>query len=188
MESISLRALYEIAEDQMGFVTSAQAVDAGVRPMALVMLERRGRIDRVSHGVYRLKEFPVSPLAQYMQAILWPRGPRGVLSHETALALYELSDIDPPKVHITLPPHFRVQREVPSYLVVHRAALSESDVTRFEGMPITTPARSIRDCIAAHVGPAIISDAIEQASRSGMISPAEAERLQTELRTPAEYV
>ncbi len=184
MQSVSLSAIYAIAEDQMGFVTSAQAVAAGVRPMSIIMLERRGRIERVSHGVYRLKEYPVQPLTQYMQATLWPHGRRGVLSHETALALYELSDIDPPKVHITLPVGFRVQREVPGYMIVHRQALVAEEITNLEGMPITTPVRTIRDCMAAHIGPALLTDAITQARRAGMIDAPTAARLEKEMREP----
>lgn len=178
-------AIYDIAEDQMGYVTTAQAAAVGVHPVLLVQLARRGRLERASRGVYRLVEFPVHPLAQYMQATLWPHGQRGVLSHETALALHELADSDPSKVHITVPAAFRVQRTVPSYLVVHRADLPAEDITRLEAMPITTPARTIRDCMAANVGPALISQAVGQARQSGAVDERTERQLLRELRGPA---
>jgi predicted transcriptional regulator of viral defense system len=188
MPTSAYRALYDIAEDQMGYITTAQAGAAGVSPMALVMMTKRRTLERVSRGVYRLIAFPTQPLAQYMQATLWPHGRRGVLSHETALSLHELSDVDPAKVHITVPAYFRVQRAIPGYLVVHRGELPPGEVTRLEGMPITTPARTIRDCIQAHLGPALITQAIDEARRAGMLDTVAAEALDRELRTSSSRV
>lgn len=182
MPTTTYRAIYDLAEDQMGYVTTAQAAEIGVGKTNLVMMARRGALERVSRGVYRLVDFPVQPLAQYMQATLWPYEHPGVLSHETALALYQLSDVDPPKVHITVPATFRIQRKIPPYLVVHRGELAPADVTRFEGMPITTPVRTIRDCIGAHLGPALITEAIHEARRAGTLDAATAMDLEQELR------
>lgn len=114
------RTVHNLAEDQMGYVTTAQAVEAGVSPMTRVMMTWRGALERMSRGAYRLVHFPSYPLAQYMQATLWPHERPGVLSHETALALYEMSDVDPAKVHITVPAAFRIQHQVPRYITVHR--------------------------------------------------------------------
>lgn len=66
--------LYEIAELQHGYFTAAQARDAGVLQVRLVQLHNSGDIERVSRGVYRLARLPISPLGQYMEASLWPRG------------------------------------------------------------------------------------------------------------------
>lgn len=173
----------------MGYVTAAQAAAAGVRQPTLVMMARRGTLERVSRGVYRLVHFPGHPLAQYMQATLWPYDRagrvedrvRGVLSHETALALHELSDVAPPKVHITVPAAYRVQRTVPRYLVVHRADLGADEVTALEGMPIVTPERAIRDGIAAHLGPALLGQAIDDGLQSGRLTRAVADRLRQEV-------
>jgi predicted transcriptional regulator of viral defense system len=177
MPTATYRTLFNLAEDQMGYVATAQAASAGVQPMTLVMMAHRGTVERVSQGVYRLVDYPGHPLAQYMQATLWPYNRRGVLSHETALALYEMSDIDPPRVHITVPAAYRIQRRVPSYLIVHRADLLPSDVTTLEHMPITTPERTIRDCMTAQVGPAILKAAINDGVRSGRLTKDSAMRL-----------
>jgi predicted transcriptional regulator of viral defense system len=47
----------------------------------------------------------------------WVRRPkvRGTISHESALALYGLSDVSPSKVHITLPPALRIRRTPPAW-------------------------------------------------------------------------
>lgn len=154
----------------MGYFTTAQAAAAGVSPMALVMMAKRGTLERPTTGVYRLADFPVHPLSQYMQASLWPYRRPGVLSHETALSLYGLSDVSPAKVHITVPADFRIQRQVPGYMAIHHGELLDEDVTRLEGMPITTPARTIRDCISVSIGPALIRQAIDEGRRGGRLS------------------
>ncbi|MEP6832245.1 MAG: type IV toxin-antitoxin system AbiEi family antitoxin domain-containing protein [Gemmatimonas sp.] len=177
MSTKIFRAIFLLADEQMGYVTTAQAASVGVSPMALVMMARRGTIERVSRGVYRLASYPTFPLAHYMEGVLWPSGRKGVLSHETALALYGLSDANPGKMHITLPAGFRVQRQTPDYMVVHFTDLPGDDVTRLEKLPITTPARTIRDCIAAHVGPALIKQAVAEAAATNRIGPEVAAQL-----------
>src|SRR5439155_19923344 len=120
-------------------------------------------IERVSRGVYRLTRFPLSPLGQYMEAVLWPQvrrpGARAVISHVSALAFHELSEVSPAKIHITLQPDLRVRRAVPRQLVVHFAPLASTDIQIVEGVPVTTPVRTIRDVHDAHLGPALIRHA-----------------------------
>lgn len=177
--------LYEIAENQSGYFTAAQARAAGLHPVRLVQLEQHHDIERLSRGVYRLLRYPVSPYAQYMEASLWPqvRRPdvRGTISHESALAMYGLSDVSPSKVHITLPPALRIRREAPPHLVIHHAHLDPSDVQIVEGIPVTTADRAIRDGHAIHLGPALVRQAIEDGLRKGYLSTDQAKRLKREL-------
>jgi hypothetical protein len=79
-----------------------------------------------------------------MEATLWPgRGVRGVLSDETALELYGLSDVNPAKIDVTVPRAHRIRRKIPSAYRIHHEDLPGRDVTLFEGIPIVTPARAI---------------------------------------------
>lgn len=177
--------LYDIAERQLGYFTAAQARSAGLHQVRLVQLHQAGDIDRISRGVYRLTRFPLSPLGQYMEAALWPqvRRPdaRGVISHASALAIHELSEVSPAKIHVTLAPNLRVRRPVPAHLVVHVAPLALEDVELVEGVPVTTPTRTIRDVHAAHIGPAIVRRALADGRRTGRLTHAEADRLAREL-------
>jgi predicted transcriptional regulator of viral defense system len=179
------RVLYGIAEDQGGYFTAAQARAAGLYQVRLVQLAKQGDIERVSRGVYRLARFPISRLSHYMQAVLWPQVRRpdvvGVISHESALSIHALSDVSPARVHLTLPTSTRLRREVPKGIVIHFADLAAGDVERVEGVPVTTPARSIRDAHAAHLGNALVGQAIADGRRAGVLSTAEANRLEREL-------
>jgi len=178
--------LYEIALGQAGYFTAAQARDVGVRQVRLSQLHKSGDIERVSRGVYRLARFPISPIGEYVEASLWPqvRRPdvRGVISHASALAVYGLSDVNPAKIHVTLPKDMRVRRTVPRHLVVHYADLAPTDVRQVAGgIPATTPERTIRDVHAAHIGPALVRQAIEDGRRTGHLSLDSADRLEREL-------
>jgi predicted transcriptional regulator of viral defense system len=177
--------LYELAEDQAGYFTAAQARAAGLHQVRLVQLHHSGDIERVTRGVYRLTRYPISSLGEYMEAALWPQVRRpdaqGVISHESALAIYGLSNASPAKVHVTLPTEFRIRRAVPKRLALHYADLTPKDVQRVEGVPVTTAARAIRDAHATHLGPALIRQAIHDGRRTGHLTLDEAERLQQEL-------
>lgn len=173
--------IYELAADQFGYFTTAQAHRLGVGRMAVVMMERRGTIERVSRGVYRLLQFPVEPEGQYMEASLWPVRTTAVVSHESALALYGLSDVDPPRIHITVPKRYRVRRAVPARLAVHYADLPPGDRTLHNGIPVTSVARTLRDCHAAMLGDDLVAQALWQAEREGWLSRVDAARLSEEL-------
>lgn len=168
----------DIATEQHGYVTPADAREHGINPMNLVRMAQRGTLERRATGVYRLLLTPPGPLDAYVEAVLWPQGVRGVLAAETALDLYELSDVNPTKIHIVIPPEHRVRRAVPAAYRVRHELLDPDDVTAFEGLPIVTPARAIRQAAADHLGPALIAQAIDQGEQNGRVT----RRLATELR------
>lgn len=174
MPGDAYEAVMDIAADQFGYVTTSQAGERGVTANALRMMATRATLERVSWGVYRVPTFPPSPYAEYMEASLWPAGVRGVISHESALGLRGLSDVSPSGIHITVPKDFRIRRKIPDRFVVHTADLTDEDRTLFEGIPVTTVARSIQDCHHAHLGPALLRQALDDAEREGYLSPREA--------------
>jgi len=75
----------------------------------------------------------------------------------------------------------RIRRRVPKGLVIHYADLAPEDVERVEGVPVTTPERTIRDAHASHIGDALVAQAIADGRQSGALSMAAANRLEREL-------
>jgi predicted transcriptional regulator of viral defense system len=181
MPTVAYRALYSLAQGQMGYVTTAQATAIGVRPMTLVMMKKRGALERRNRGLYRLIDFPIQPLERYMCATLWPYNRAGVLSHETALFLHSLHDIEIPQIHVTVPVDFRIQRNIPDSLVIHHRQIIAEEVTRFEGMLITTPQRAIYDCIQDRVDTTLLTRCVDRARRSGLIGASIAGSLRKEI-------
>lgn len=178
--------LYALAEDQGGYFTTGQVRTARIDRHAILQMCRRGVVERVSRGVYRLVQFPPVPHGQELEAILWPAGGRygvqGVLSHESALRLWELSDANPARVHITVPWRYRVRRAIPRHLRVHYADLARGDVTRYEGVPVTTPRRTILDCAEAGLAPGLVRQAIADGRRTGRLPHRQADALVASLR------
>jgi predicted transcriptional regulator of viral defense system len=174
--------LFELAEDDYGYFTAEEARDAGVHPRRLGEMAKRGTIRRVSFGVYRIEQFPVHELDTYAAATLWPHGVRGVISHETALDLYGLSDVNPAKIHITVPKAHRIRRRpLPELYVIHHEDLAGEDVTRHEGLPIVTAAKAVRQCATEHLRRDLVEQALEDGRRAGLIGRAEYDVLVREL-------
>lgn len=182
MPTATSTELYQLAESQHGYFTVAQAKAAGILRNTVVKMATRGVVERISHGVYRIVNYPVFAHGQLLEASLWPLdGVRGVISHDSALRFHEMSDVSPAKVHITIPMIHRVRRSVPKYLVIHRTDLPPTDVEVIDGIPVTTPRRSIIDAYEARLGSALIRQAIENGRQSGRLTGNEAESLSTRL-------
>lgn len=94
--------LYETAESQVGSFTVNQARDHGFSWEHLSDHVKRGRFLRLFRGVFRQAHFPCSASEDLFVA--WLRsGSNPVISHESALTLYNLSDVLPEEIHIVIP-------------------------------------------------------------------------------------
>ena len=182
MRSSVAPIVYRIAEPQSGYLTSAQARAEGIQRDTITKMVTRGDLERVSHGVYRIARYPVTPNAQYLEAMLWPqRGVVGTISHQSALAFHGLSDVSPSKLHITIPPTHRVRRRVPRHLAVHHAILGHADIDVLDGVRVTKATRSILDAHADHLGWALIRQAIADGVRTGKVRREDAAALVEDL-------
>jgi predicted transcriptional regulator of viral defense system len=170
-------ALFEVASGQEGLFTTAQAAQAGYSPQLLQKHLHAGRIGRVRRGVYRLVHFPPGDHEDLAAVWLWSDR-AGVLSHETALSLHELSDALPARVHLTVPASWRSRRlRVPRGVVLHYGDVAKDERTWVGPVPVTAPRRTLADCIAAGVAPDLVEQAIEQASARGIVPRAAAAEL-----------
>ena len=177
--------LFQLAEANDGLFTSKQARDNGIQDSVLARLAQRGRLVRAARGVYRIAHYPADKFAQYREAVLWAQasnGPqRAALSHETALLILRLSDVNPARVHLTVPKHARLRREKPSWIVIHRADLSSDDLTEHEGIPVTSVERAITDTFATTHRTDLARQAIADARREGYLDKEQEARLRRAL-------
>jgi predicted transcriptional regulator of viral defense system len=172
--------LFAHAFDQYGFVTADDARALDVDRQRLVDMERRGTLERVARGLYRFKAIPHGYRDQLMEAALWPRRARGVLSHDTALDLHDLCDVNPAKIHITVPRRYRINREIPAAYAIHHRDLEREDRATAEGLPTVTPRRAILDAIETHVDPKLVEQAIDTARRRGLVRGKDLSALETQ--------
>lgn len=161
--------LYPVAEGQAGYFTRQQAAAVGVDSARLARQVAAGRLMRVAPGVYRLVQFPASPHEDLMIAWL-QTGPGSVISHDSALALYDLSDALPTETHLTVS---RTASRRRSGMRLHTQRLEPSEVTRRSGMAVTTPPRTVADMALAGLAEELIAQAVQQALSRGLALPDE---------------
>ncbi len=176
-KSIS-EALFEIAEGQQGYFTAKQAAQAGHQLGSQAHHVKTGNWVRVERGIYRLARFPPSAEEQLVIYFLWSRNragdPEGVYSHQTALSIHELSDVNPARLHMIVPTTFRRNAQTPKILILHRASLDGKDVEHRQGFAVTRPLRSIADvAVAESVSREIVEQAVAEARQRGLVSVGE---------------
>jgi predicted transcriptional regulator of viral defense system len=165
--------LGRVAESQAGYVTTKQAEQAGFHRNALRHHAREGgRLEHAGRGLYRLRFYPSSPF-DHVAAAWMLAGPEiAVVSHESVLELYDLSDVIPSKVHLTLPRRYR-HRKAPVGVRFHypRELLADGDVRRVHGLPTTSLERTILDSLESGTQPEQIEMAVRQAVERALTTP-----------------
>ncbi len=164
--------LYEIAEGQAGYFIAGQAREVGFNWERLSNNVKSGLFIRVARGVYRLTRFPGSRHEDLFVAYL-KTGHSAVISHESALAVYELSDVLPSEVHVIVP---RTASRRRKGIRQHTNQLALNEITQREGLPITTVARTIADVSMTGLAEEQILQAIREAIQRGLISKEELQR------------
>ena len=168
------RRLFDFAEQQQGFFTTKQAKAAGFAENTHPYHLQAGNWTREHRGIYRLTLFPTSDRPDLVLWSLWSRNRKeeveGVYSHQTALSLYELSDLIPAKLHMTVPTNFRRNSDIPGIVVLHYRDLLKSEIQPGPGYKYTKPLRTILDLIEdGTVERTFIRQALRQAVDRGLI-------------------
>ncbi len=162
--------LYDMASGQQGMFTTQQAAAAGYSPQLLVHHVNSGLAQRVQRKIYRLVHFPPGDHEQLVAAWLWSEQ-AGVVSHETALSLHDLSDVLPAQIHLTLPTAWRRRRlRVPEGIVLHHADIARVDRVWFGPVPTTGPRRTLEDCARDDLSPDLLQQGARQALRRGLVT------------------
>ncbi|MCY4644941.1 MAG: hypothetical protein OXB88_10015 [Bacteriovoracales bacterium] len=171
------KRLYDCASKQQGFFTTKLAEQSGFHRSHHSYHVKVGHWIREMRGIYRLSNFPQNDEdAQLILWYLWSRNrdedPQGVYSHDTALRIYELGDLMPSKLSMTVPKKFHRFNKTPNILVLHKADLAKRDIQLIRGFAVTTPARTLLDIIKSkHLESSLIKQAYKEALRRGLLSP-----------------
>lgn len=162
--------LFETAAAQEGLFTTQQAANAGYSPQLLLHHVKGGRIRRLHRGIYRLVHFPAGDHEDLSLVWLWSDR-KGVFSHETALALHDLSDALPAQVHLTLPKSWSSRRlRVPDGVVLHFGDVAKAERRWIGPVPATSPARTLIDCAEDTLPDDILYAAVREAMERGLLS------------------
>lgn len=158
---------------QHGVVTRAQLLSAGLTPRMVQSRLRSRRLRPLHRGVYlpgHLRGALEPMLAREMAAVL-ACGPGAVVSHRSAAWLWEImarpADALSSVVDVTVP-HL-VRRQRPGIEVRRSGDLTAGETTMFDGIPVTTPGRTLRD-LSTVVGRRELNRAAARAERRGFIA------------------
>ncbi len=167
--------LFEIASTQGGFFTAWQAKKAGFIETNHPYHVQKGNWIREWRGIYRLSRYPLNDDFQYALWSIWAMNRKGefqgIYSHETALNLFELSDVMPEKLHMTVPRSFRRHSTIPPILHLHFGNNNPEHYEERQGYLVTKPFKTIIDLIRVRTtSPEILYQVINQALDMGYLT------------------
>jgi hypothetical protein len=164
-----LSRIRDLAEGQWGLVTLQQAGTAGVAWRSLTRLVEAGLLERVAHGVYRVRGGAepdhLDLRAAWLQ--LDPARPAwqrlddpdvAVVSHASAASMFGVGDLRADVHEFTLPQRRQTRRPD---VRIHRGSVLPERRILLGGLPTTRAAWVIGQLLADHVDP----DAVAQITR-----------------------
>ena len=158
----------DLASQQWGMVTTAQALQAGVSAVMLARLVDKAVLERVRSGVYVSTATGWSPATEVraqwlalepktMAADRLQAHPTAVVSHESAAELHRIGDLDSPHICFSVPSRRQTRQPEVSFRI---ASLDETDWTIVDGLPVTTAVRTLSDLARAGHEPEHLTDMI----------------------------
>ena len=164
MQKASYPILYDIAENQAGYFSARQAEEIHCPRKNLSVLVKGGKLKRVDWGIYRFTYYPSSPFEDLFIAIL-KAGDKSVISHETVLSVYGISDLLPGVIHVIIPKTHSRRR---TNIKFHIQKIEADEITRYQGLPITTIERTILDVLRSGVDLQQVERAVTSAIERGL--------------------
>jgi len=149
-----------VTRSQHGVFSRAQALAAGATPRVIHGRLASGRWERIHRSVYRLTGTPATWRGSLMAACL-SLG-RAVASHRSAAALWGLWDLEGAIIEVSVPT--TAKASVVGQFVHRTGAMPTGDVTRIDGIPVTSATRTLID-LAGVAPPHLVEEALDDALR-----------------------
>lgn len=173
-----MREVARIAEMQDGLVTTRQAVSVGVPRLSLARLAESNDLERLTHGVYRVRGADEDEYTELRAA--WLAADPGrtaaeraadlghpvVVSHRSAAAVHGIGNMYADRHEMTAPVRKQSRRED---VTIRRAEVPRPDITISRGMLVTTIERTIADLARTEPELGDVADALADAYRRGAV-------------------
>jgi hypothetical protein len=160
--------LFAFAEEHHAVFRSEHARICGLSKRQIEGRIELGLWRRVYDDVYKMAGAPLTWEGALLAAC-WAGGFRAAASHRSAAALWKLAGGRRTFVEVTCPRWRRAQHEG---LVVHETtALDGGDLLMIEGIPVTTPERTLLD-LGAVCHESVVEMALDKAENRGLVSRA----------------
>jgi len=167
-------AIAAIAARQGGVIAHSQLRELGVSAAAIGRRLQVGRLHSKYRGVFAVGHRKIGVEGLWWAGVL-ACGSDAVLSHASAAAAWNIRRSSAPTVHVTVGLGGRARRPG---IRLHRSRLRSSDeVTKLDGLPITTPARTLLDLAESGLRGRRLEAAVDRAEQLRLVDFAELHRL-----------
>ena len=154
-----------IAGRQGGVVGRTQLLRQGLSASAIDRRVRAGRLHVIHRGVYAVGHRVLGTRGRYWAAVL-TCGRGAVISDASAGAEWAIRRFSAATIHVTVSPTGRVRRPG---IRLHWRSLAADEVTTLDGLPITTPARTLLDLAARGLRGRQLEAAVDRAERQRLL-------------------
>jgi very-short-patch-repair endonuclease len=163
MEPDSWSRAAETARSQFGVVTHSQLLQAGFSRSWITRAATAGRLVRMHEGVYGLGQLPTDPRARPFAATL-VGGHGACIADRSAAKLLGLDRWEPAAVSVISP---RRRQRSRSGVLIRQKELEPREFGTFDGVPCTSPSRTLLDLAALSSG--LARHAVVSAGGNGLL-------------------
>jgi len=156
-----------LAARQHGIVARRQLLALGFSAKSIEHRVARGRLHSVTRGVYAVGWPQLTRERRWMAAVL-ACGGEAALSHRSAAELWDIGREASERIDVSVRRPTKVRRR--GLRVRRRPTLRPEDIVRRNGIPVTTPTRTLID-LATELGPLGVERAVNEADKRDLIDP-----------------
>ena len=159
-------SVWELAARQHGVVARWQLVEMGFGRRAIEHRIAIGRLHPVMRGVYAVGRPRIGRRGDWMAAVL--ACGRSSLSHASAASLYGIRPDRSGRIDVTVVSRARPRAN--GVRVHRRPTLPTEDLARRDGIPVTSPIRTLLD-LATVLSPAQLERAVNESDKLDLVDP-----------------
>ena len=165
----------ELAIDNYGIVTAAEAVKLGVALKDVHEWVHSGRLEKVGRGVFRLRNYPYNEYCHYAEAVALV-GDGAWICGDSVLAMHNLALVNPLRICVATTK--RVRRTLPEWIEVVKKS-GDEDKDDFNGIPCQNLASVLIE-VKGRLMLERLHQAIAEARGRGLLSVPDNERVKKE--------
>ena len=167
MSNARSRQAWELAGKQHGIVTRQQLLALGFSSRSIEHRRKTGRLHLVARGVYAVGWPALDRRRRWMAAVL-SCGRDAALSHHSAAALLGMGSELTDRIDVSVRGRHELRR--PGLLVRGRSRLAAEDVDVSDGIPVTSPVRTLID-LASELNVLAVERVVNNADKRDLIDP-----------------
>lgn len=167
MSDARSKQAWELAGRQHGIVTRQQLLALGFSSRSIEHRRETGRLYLVARGVYAVGWPALTRHRRWMAAVL-TCGEGAALSHRSAAALLGIGSELPGRIDVSVRRRCELKR--PGLLIRGRPNLMAGDIGLSEGIPVTSPTRTLID-LTTELDIVTVERAVNDADKRNLIDP-----------------